>query len=79
MQDILKQHLEAQNIPYIDFLDRFKTEQQKQHLYLLQEPHWNSAGNQLAAEILLENLRKNTDNYFKSLSDSNSPLKRTKN
>ncbi|MEA5499300.1 alginate O-acetyltransferase AlgX-related protein [Limnoraphis robusta] len=79
MQDILKQHLEAQNIPYIDFLDRFKTEQQKQHLYLLQEPHWNSAGNQLAAEILFENLRKNTDNYFKSLSDSNSPLQRTKN
>ena len=67
MQDILKQHLEANNIPYIDFLDRFKVEQQKQHLYLLQEPHWNSAGNQLAAEILFKNLRPKTDNYFQSL------------
>ncbi|MEB3280856.1 MAG: hypothetical protein VKK42_18230 [Lyngbya sp.] len=67
MQNILKQHLEAQNIAYIDFLERFQAEQQKQHLYLLQEPHWNSAGNQLAAEILFENLRPKTDSYFQSL------------
>ncbi len=67
MQTILKQHLEDKNIAYIDFLERFKAEQQKQHLYLLQEPHWNSAGNQLAAEILFENLREKIDNYFQSL------------
>jgi hypothetical protein len=67
MQTILKQHLEAENITYIDFTERFKAEQQKQHLYLLQEPHWNSAGNQLAAEILFENLRPKTDSYFQSL------------
>ncbi|ERT06480.1 GDSL-like Lipase/Acylhydrolase family protein [Lyngbya aestuarii BL J] len=67
MQDILKQHLEAENIAYIDFLERFKAEQKKQHLYLLQEPHWNSAGNQLAADILFDNLRPKTDNYFQSL------------
>ncbi|MEL7034953.1 MAG: hypothetical protein AAFO04_04955 [Cyanobacteria bacterium J06592_8] len=57
MQNILRKHLEANNIKYIDFLERFQAEQQVQHLYLLQEPHWNSAGNQLAAEILFESLR----------------------
>ncbi|MDY7021961.1 MAG: GDSL-type esterase/lipase family protein [Cyanobacteriota bacterium] len=57
MQNILRKHLEANSIEYIDFLERFKAEQQKQHLYLLQEPHWNSAGNQLAAEILFKRLR----------------------
>ena len=67
MQNILKRHLEAENIAYIDFTERFKAEQQKRHLYLLREPHWNSAGNQLAADILFENLRPKTDRYFQSL------------
>ncbi len=66
MQDILKQHLEANNIPYIDFLDRFQAEQQNQPLYLLQEPHWNSAGNQLAAEILFKSLQPNINQFFQS-------------
>ncbi|WP_413166120.1 alginate O-acetyltransferase AlgX-related protein [Capilliphycus salinus ALCB114379] len=78
MQNILKQHLEAQNIAYIDLTERFKAEQQKQHLYLLQEPHWNSAGNQLAADILFENLRPKTDSYFQSLGRVNKGLKPNK-
>lgn len=68
MQNILKKHLEANNIPYIDMLERFKTEQKKQKLYLLQEPHWNSAGNQLAAEILFNRLIDDINQYFKSTS-----------
>lgn len=66
MQNILTQHLKAQNIPYLDFQNRFQLEQQKQPLYLLQEPHWNSAGNQLAAEILFENLVTQVNSFFKT-------------
>lgn len=66
MQSILTQHLKAKNIPYLDFQTRFKREQQKQPLYLLQEPHWNSAGNQLAADILFENLVTQVNLFFKT-------------
>jgi hypothetical protein len=55
-QQILIKHLEANGIPYIDMLPRFRKEQINRHLYLLREPHWNSAGNQLAADILFEYL-----------------------
>lgn len=65
MQNILTKHLKAQNIPYLDFQNRFKQEQQKQPLYLLQEPHWNSAGNQLAADLLFDNLLPQVNSFFK--------------
>ncbi len=57
-QQILIEHLEANGIPYIDLLPRFRQEQINRHLYLLREPHWNSAGNQLAAEIFFDYLVK---------------------
>lgn len=68
MQNILKKHLKANNIPYIDMLEKFQAEQKKQKLYLLQEPHWNSAGNQLAADILFNRLIDNINQYFQSTS-----------
>lgn len=65
MQNILIPHLQSQQISYIDFRPRFQAEQKQRPLYLLQEPHWNSAGNQLAAEILFENLIPKTNQFFK--------------
>ncbi len=63
-QEILKKFLEANDIPYIDMLDRFRLEQNTSHLYLLREPHWNSAGNKLAADILFNYLVKDIDKFF---------------
>ncbi len=60
-QEILRKFLEANDIPYIDMLDRFKIEQNNHPLYLLREPHWNSAGNLLAANILFDYLVKDID------------------
>lgn len=57
-QLILIRYLEAYGIPYIDMLAKFRKEQNNRPLYLLREPHWNSAGNQLAAEILFDYLIK---------------------
>lgn len=63
-QNILISHLESNNIPYIDLTPRFRVEQQNRHLYLFQEPHWNSHGNKLAKDILFEHLVKITDSVF---------------
>jgi len=41
---------------------------------LLQEPHWNSAGNQLAAEILFENLIPKTNQFFKLFPPSSNKI-----
>ncbi|MDY6802312.1 MAG: SGNH/GDSL hydrolase family protein [Cyanobacteriota bacterium] len=60
-QQILIRYLEANGIPYIDMLGNFRKEQNNRPLYLLREPHWNSAGNQLAAEILFDYLIKKSD------------------
>ena len=70
MQNILIPHLQSQQITYIDFRPRFQAEQKLQPLYLLQEPHWNSIGNQLAAKILFEYLIPKTNQFFKSSSPS---------
>ena len=60
-QLILIRYLEANGIPYIDMLAKFKKEQNNRPLYLLREPHWNSAGNKLAADILFDYLVKKRD------------------
>jgi lysophospholipase L1-like esterase len=57
-QNILKSFLDQKQIPYIDFLDRFQSEGSKRDLYVLRDSHWNAAGNQLAADILFEDLSK---------------------
>lgn len=55
-QDLLKTFLTSKQIPYVDLWERFKAEEQKRDLYLLNDPHWNKAGNELAAEILFQYL-----------------------
>ncbi|CAD5926146.1 hypothetical protein PANO66_01021 [Planktothrix agardhii] len=74
MQNILIPHLQSQKITYIDFRPRFQAEQKQRPLYLLQEPHWNSAGNQLAAEILFENLIPKTNQFFKLFPPSSNKI-----
>lgn len=61
-QSLLRSFLESKSIPFIDLSDRFRTEGKKQDLYLLRDTHWNSAGNQLAADILFEDMVKRVDN-----------------
>jgi hypothetical protein len=63
-QNRVIQYLQSQQIAYIDLLPRFQNEQQKQPLYLFQEPHWNSAGNQLASDILFNYLQPKVNQYF---------------
>ena len=57
-QSLLKEFLKSKGIPFIDFLDKFRTEGQRQELYLLRNTHWNNLGNQLAADILFEDLAR---------------------
>lgn len=63
-QEILIKYLEANGIPYINMLDKFRIEQKIRPLYLLREPHWNSSGNLLAADILFDYLVKDIDKFF---------------
>jgi hypothetical protein len=57
-QDLLRSFLKSKQIPYLDMLDRFRTEGQKRDLYLLRNSHWNKAGNELASEMLFQYLIK---------------------
>ena len=57
-QDALGRFLQSKQIPYLDMLDRFRAEEQKQDLYLWRNTHWNKAGNELAAETLFQYLIK---------------------
>lgn len=61
-QNMLKPFLDSKGIPLIDFTDRYRAEEKKQDLYLLRNTHWNSAGNQLAADILFADLSKRIEN-----------------
>ena len=66
-QDLLKSFLESKQIPYVDMLDRFRTEEKQRELYLFRNTHWNKAGNELAAQILYEYL--NRQSYDSNLSN----------
>lgn len=61
-QNLLKSFLQSKGIPFIDFLDRFRAEGKQHDLYSLRDTHWNGAGNQLAADILFEDLAKRVEN-----------------
>jgi hypothetical protein len=52
----LRGFLETKGIPYIDLLDRFRAEEQKQDLYLFRNTHWNLNGNKLAEELIFDYL-----------------------
>ena len=60
-QNLLEGFLESKGIPYVDLLERFQAEGKKRDLYALRDSHWNAAGNQLAADILFEELSKRFD------------------
>lgn len=60
-QKLLKSSLETKGISYVDFLDRFRAAEEQQQLYIPQNTHWNDAGNELAAQILVETLAKRND------------------
>jgi hypothetical protein len=55
-QDLLKSFLASKQIPYFDLTDRFRTESKQHDLYIFRHPHWNDAGNKLAAEVLFQYL-----------------------
>ena len=56
MQRILKEYLESEQIPFIDFLEAFRTKGRETRLYLLRDTHWNDAGHELAADIMFRYL-----------------------
>lgn len=62
-QDLLGRFLEAKQIPYVDLLERFRTEERARDLYLWRNTHWNKAGNELAAEMLFQYLIKQPYNF----------------
>jgi lysophospholipase L1-like esterase len=64
-QDRLQAFLTSKQIPFVDFMERFKAEEQKRDLYLFNDPHWNKAGNQLAAEMLFQYLTKQPFDFNK--------------
>ena len=60
-QDTLRTFLASNQIPYVDLTDRFRAEEQQRELYLFDDPHWNRAGNELAAEMLFQYLNQQPD------------------
>jgi len=74
MQNLLIPYLKTQQIAYLDFLPQFQVAQKQRPLYLLQEPHWNTAGNQLAADILFHQLLEKTQQFFKRLPPSSEKI-----
>ena len=66
MQKILRGFLEAESIPYVDLLPRFRETGKQESLYLLRDTHWNDAGNRLAATILQERLLPVVETFFES-------------
>jgi len=55
-QELLTKFLATKQIPYVDLTEQFRSEEQKRDLYLLNDTHWNRAGNELAAEFLFQYL-----------------------
>jgi hypothetical protein len=66
MQKILRGFLDAESIPYVDLLERFRETGKRESLYLLRDTHWNDAGNRLAATILQEQLLPVVKTFFES-------------
>ena len=60
-QTRLRSFLGSRNIPYLDLLDRFRQEEQRESLYGFHTTHWNLSGNRLAAEMLFDYLHNSSD------------------
>ncbi|HYW74794.1 MAG TPA: SGNH/GDSL hydrolase family protein [Pyrinomonadaceae bacterium] len=56
-QTRIRSYLDSQEISYLDLLARFRIEEQQRELYRFRNAHWNQAGNQLAAELLIDYLK----------------------
>ncbi len=65
---LLQQELKQSNIDSIDLLDDFIKASQQQRLYKPLDTHWNIAGNQLAAEIIQQNLSQQIEQDLTSTS-----------
>jgi hypothetical protein len=60
-QKLLAGRLSEKGIRYVDLLDRFREQNEIEDLYLLQDTHWNKAGNRLAADVLFEALHSHVN------------------
>lgn len=64
-QTLLGKFCQDNQIEFYDMLPTFQTAQQKgRRLYLINDSHWNDAGNQLAAQYLYETLRPKVKEFF---------------
>jgi hypothetical protein len=57
----LRGFLDTKGIPYIDLLDRFRAEEEKQDLYYFRNTHWNQNGNRLAEEMIFDYLNNSSE------------------
>jgi hypothetical protein len=65
MQKLLAKYMEAHQIPYLDFLDAFRSRGKNEPLYLCRNTHWNQAGNELAANLIFQYLLPQIDSAIK--------------
>ena len=60
-QRLVRNHMEAQQVPVIDLLPAFTERGATEDLYLLRNTHWNDAGRNLAAQVIFESLIERLD------------------
>lgn len=60
-QDLLKDFLAREDIPWVDLLGGFREKAKEEKLYYESDVHWNPAGIALAADILFSRLSPLTD------------------
>jgi len=56
VHNLVRAYLGATGIPFIDLFDDVRAQAQQRALYQFRDPHWNAAGNRLAADVLFERL-----------------------
>ncbi|MEA5517975.1 SGNH/GDSL hydrolase family protein [Limnoraphis robusta] len=62
---MLQETFQQNKIDYIDVMDEFITASSQQRLYKPNDTHWNIAGNQLAADVLFNNLYQKYPHLFR--------------
>ena len=68
LNSLLIEHLEHEDIAYVDLTPRFRDASETTVLYLPQNTHWNLEGNKLAASILFEELAPIVDRRLHEMS-----------
>jgi len=56
IQKILRKFLDSEGIPYLDLLKEVRNRQKESTLYRFRDGHWNTKGNNLAADLLFKYL-----------------------